>query len=97
MTLNRTKYTTTDYDEGDDSLFVVGRITMQDNEVYSAEILDSFITSIDELRRVKEFLKIVEAKMLYAKYSSIDVGERDARCELTDMEVAKIFGIGTKE
>lgn len=72
MILNRSKYEVISY-TGKEEFPVVGDITMQGKEFCSAEVIDTWITNVDEVERLREFLDIVEKKMQYSESCKNDI------------------------
>lgn len=72
MILNRSKYEVISY-TGKEEFPVVGDITMQGKEFCSAEVIDTWITNVDEVERLREFLDIVEKKMQYNESCKNDI------------------------
>ena len=60
--LTQTKYTQTEYST-DGEFSLIGRITMDGDNMVGAEITDSYIMNIEELNNVRRFLDEVEKSM----------------------------------
>ena len=65
MELQHTEYELIEYvEDEEESAFLTGTITIKDGKVVGAEVIDCTIFRIDDVERIREFLNIVESKIV---------------------------------
>lgn len=65
MELQQTEYELIEYiEDEEESVFLTGTITMLDDKVRGAEIIDCTIFTIHDVEKIRSFLDIVEKKII---------------------------------